>query len=173
MTIRRSKHKLPIRYFRYRIRYSLLCFLQARWLNKLLAEWPPYRKLLMKSGRLKTDINGNLNWKKYYANHHHDIFLDRGVVLFTFFGFLPLILKLSRHISEGMGKPWQFIVLLLCSLTFIAILMILCYRLPDWQSHYERFEKEPETITRKWHLISFLTILVIIALYVTIWYRFI
>jgi len=44
---------------------------------------------------------------------------------------------------------------------------------PDWQSHYERFEKESEAITRKWHLVSFLTILVIIALYMTIWYLFI
>ena len=163
----------PLRYFRYRIRYSLLCFLQMRWLNKLLANWAPYRKLMMKSGRLKTDINGNLNWKKYYANQHHDIFLDSGVLLFTFVGFLPLILKLSQYISQGMGKQGQFIVLLLCNLILLAILMFICYRLPDWQSHYERFEKEQKTITRKWHFISSLTILVIIALYVTIWYLFI
>lgn len=163
----------PLSYFRYRIRYSLLCFLQMRWLNKLLAKWPPYMKLLMKSGRLKTDKNGNVNWKKYYANHQDDRFLESGVVLFTFIGFLPLILKLSQYICQGMGKQWQFIVLLLCNLIALAILMFLCYRHPDWQSHYERFEKEPEAITRKWHLISFLTILVIIALYVTIWHLFI
>lgn len=89
----------PLRYFRYRIRYSLLCFLQMRWLNKLLAKWPPYMKLLMKSGRLKMDKNGNLNWKKYYANEHQDWFVEKGVLLFTFIGFFPLIVKMSPLLS--------------------------------------------------------------------------
>lgn len=163
----------PLRYFRYRIRYSLLCFLQMRWLNKLLAKWPPYMKLLMKSGRLKTDINGNLNWKKYYANEHQDWFVEKGVLLFTFIGFFPLIVKMSLTISHRVEKQWQNVVFLVCCFAVLAILMFLYYRAPDWKSYYQRFEKEPETITRKWHLISFLTILVIIALYVTIWYRFI
>ncbi len=163
----------PLRYFRYRVHYSLLCFLQMRWLDKLLAEWPFYRKLLMKSGRLKTDINGNLNWKKYYANQYWNVFVESGVVLFTFIGFLPLTLKLSQYVSQDMGKQGQFVVLLLCSLIVFAMLMFLCYRQPDWEGHYQRFEKEPEAVTRKWHLISFLTILMIIALYVLIWYLFI
>lgn len=130
-------------------------------------------KLLMKSGRLKTDINGNLNWKKYYANEHQDWFVEKGVLLFTFIGFFPLILKMSLIISHRVEKQRQNIVFFVCCFAVLAILMFLCYSAPDWKSYYQRFEKEPEAIKRKWHLISFLTILVIIALYVTIWYRFI
>lgn len=130
-------------------------------------------KLLMKSGRLKTDKNGNVNWKKYYANEHQDWFVEKGVLLFTFIGFFPLILKMSLIISHRVEKQWQNIVFFVCCFTVLATLMFLYYRAPEWKSYYQRFEKEPETITRRWHLISFLTILVIIALYVTIWYCFI
>jgi Na+/H+ antiporter NhaD/arsenite permease-like protein len=130
-------------------------------------------KLLMKSGRLKMDKNGNLNWKKYYADEHEEGLVDRGVLLFTFIGFLPLIVKMSLNISHRVEKQWQNIVFLVCCFAVLAILMFLYYRAPDWKSYYQRFEKEPEAIKRKWHLISSLTILVIIALYVLIWYLYI
>jgi hypothetical protein len=165
----------PFRYFIYRIHYNILCLLQMRLTKKLLSRIPAVRRRMLKRG-LKVEKDGELNWKKYYANRSEDVFLDRGILLFTFIGFLPLLLEISRMLGRSLQKSWRNVVTWLVILAFLAIGIFVYNRLygsSSWHHHYQLFEGESEPTRRRWRVISFLTIITLLSLYVLLWWYFI
>jgi hypothetical protein len=96
--------------------------------------------------------------------------------LFTFIGFLPLLLEISRVLGLSLQKSWRNFVPWLVIFAFLAIGIFVYNRLygsSSWRHHYQLFEGESEPTRRRWRVISFLTIITLLSLYVLLWWYFI